>query len=154
MLRIRAILLPADFSECSQRAFHLARALARDYQARLVVVYVATTPPFVQPAELQRALSGPSGYGAELQARLRQDYAVDARTNIEYHVCDGEPVSEVVRAAGDLGCDLIVMGTHGRTGLGRALMGSVAEEVLRRAPCPVMTVKWPLAECPPPAASG
>jgi universal stress protein A len=145
MLRVRSILLPADFSECSQRAFHLARTLARDYRARLVVLHVATPPPFVHPGELQRALEGPDGYGAELEAQLRHRYAADPRTEVEYRVCDGDPVSEIVRLAGELGCDLVVMGMHGRTGLSRLLVGSVTEEVLRAAPCPVVTVKWPLA---------
>jgi nucleotide-binding universal stress UspA family protein len=59
---------------------------------------------------------------------------------------DGEPYAEILRVAEDDGCDLIVMGTHGRTGLRRLLMGSVAEQVLRQASCPVLTVKTPFPE--------
>jgi len=55
-----------------------------------------------------------------------------------------DPAGEILRLAAEVECDLIVLGTHGRTGLGRVLLGSVAEQVLRRAPCPVLTVKMPL----------
>ena len=66
--------------------------------------------------------------------------------NIERVLREGNPAEEIVRLAGERGCDLIVMGTHGRRRLGRLLMGSVAEQVLRRAPCPVLTVKGEPAE--------
>jgi nucleotide-binding universal stress UspA family protein len=56
---------------------------------------------------------------------------------------EGDPVTQILRIAGEENCELIVMGIHGRTGLGRLLMGSVAEQVVRRAPCPVLTVKMP-----------
>jgi nucleotide-binding universal stress UspA family protein len=65
-------------------------------------------------------------------------------TGIEYLLADGIPAEEIVKVASDRGCDLIVMGTHGRTGVGRLLLGSVAEEVMRKAPCPVLTLKHPL----------
>jgi nucleotide-binding universal stress UspA family protein len=56
----------------------------------------------------------------------------------------GNTPSEIVRVAKEIGCDLIVMGTHGRTGLGRVFMGSVAEEILKKAPCAVLTLKTPM----------
>ena len=145
MLTIRAILVAADFSACSEDAFRVARALARDYRARLIVLHVATPPPFITPGELQRALQRPDGYRAELEGRLRLVYAVDSPGSVEYRVQDGDPAVEILGVAREAGCDLIVMGTHGRTGLDRLLMGSVAEQVVRKAPCPVLTVKIPLA---------
>jgi nucleotide-binding universal stress UspA family protein len=144
MMNIRAILVAADFSGCSEDAFWVARALARDYQARLIVLHVATPPPFVTPGELQRALERPDGYRAQLESRLRQFYAAGSPAEVEYRVQEGDPVVEILGVAQEVGCDLIVMGTHGRTGLGRLLMGSVAEQVVRKAACPVLTVKVPL----------
>ena len=144
MLTIRAILVAADFSACSEDAFRVARALARDYRARLIVLHVATPPPFVTPGELQRVLERPDGYRAELEGRLRQVYAADSPAGVEYRVQDGDPTVEILGVAREASCDLIVMGTHGRTGLGRLLLGSVAEQVLRKAACPVLTVKVPL----------
>jgi nucleotide-binding universal stress UspA family protein len=144
MLNIRAILAAADFSACSEDAFRLACALARDYGARLIVLHVATPPPLVTPGELQRALQRPDGYAAELEGRLRTVYAADSPAEVEYRVQDGDPAVEILGVAREARCDLIVMGTHGRTGLGRLLMGSVAEKVVRKAVCPVLTVKVPL----------
>jgi nucleotide-binding universal stress UspA family protein len=144
VLSIRTILVAADFSGCSEDAFRVARALARDYRARLIVLHVATPPPFVTPGELQRVLERPDGYRAELRSRLHQVYAADSPGEVEYRVQDGDAAVEILGVAREASCDLIVMGTYGRTGLGRLLMGSVAEQVVRKAACPVLTVKVPL----------
>jgi nucleotide-binding universal stress UspA family protein len=143
MLNLRAILVAADFSACSEDAFRVARALSRDYRAHLIVLHVATPSPLVTPGELERAFQRPDGYRAELESRLRLVYAADSPTEAEYRVQDGDPAVEILGAAREACCDLIVMGTHGRTGLGRLLMGSVAEQVVRKASCPVLTVKTP-----------
>jgi nucleotide-binding universal stress UspA family protein len=68
----------------------------------------------------------------------------DYLTGVEYRVLDGAPAVEILEAARQVQCDLIVLGTHGHTGLERLVMGSVAEEVMRKAKCPVLTVKVPL----------
>jgi nucleotide-binding universal stress UspA family protein len=60
---------------------------------------------------------------------------------MEYKLAKGDPASPIIKVAEEMACDLIVLGTHGRTGLGRVLMGSVAEHVMRSAPCPVLVVK-------------
>jgi len=138
----RTILCPTDFSELSGEAFHLAAALARDHGARLVVLHVAAPPPGVNYAEMEKALARPDGCRRELEDRLR-GYAAPAGVAVEHRLAEGEPAAEVLRAAEDVGCDLIVMGTHGRTWLRRALMGSIAEQVVRRAPCPVLTISGP-----------
>jgi nucleotide-binding universal stress UspA family protein len=72
---------------------------------------------------------------------------------VERRLEEGDPIGEILRAAAEVPCDLIVMGTHGRTGLARLLMGSVAEEVVRKAPCPVVTVKTPFPVATPTPAS-
>jgi nucleotide-binding universal stress UspA family protein len=75
---------------------------------------------------------------------LRHVYAADSPAGVEYRVQHGDPAVEILGVAREASCDLIVMGTHGRTGLGRLLMGSVAEQVVRKAACPVLTIKVPL----------
>ena len=141
MYQIRHVLHPTDFSNCSERAFQLAGSVARDYGARLLVLHVATPPPLVSPGELERVLERPAGYRGELEKKLRQLRWPDASVTIDYRLEVGEPVAEILRICRECNSDLIVMGTHGRTGMSRLLMGSVAEEVLRKASCPVMTVK-------------
>ncbi len=146
MFPVRTILHPTDFSPCSEYAFRLACSLARDYQARLIVFHVAEPPPFFTPGELQRVLQGPSGFRADLEERLRQFQVPGLDVSTEYRLEDGNAAVEIVSMAQKAPCDLIVMGTHGRTGLSRLLTGSVAEQVLRQAPCPVLTVKYPVPE--------
>jgi nucleotide-binding universal stress UspA family protein len=145
MKPIDTILIPADFSACSEDAFQLGRALARDYHARLLVLHVASPPLGVTPGELQKVLDRPNGYRGDLTRRLRQVYGAESPVGADYRVEDGDPAAEILRVAREARCDLIVMGTHGRTGWGRLLMGSVAERVMREAGCPVITVKVPSA---------
>jgi nucleotide-binding universal stress UspA family protein len=77
---------------------------------------------------------------------LRQPQAADVKVPLEHQLRQGDPANEILRVAQEIPCDIIVLGMHGRTGLGRLLMGSVAEQVVRRAPCPVLTVKAPFPE--------
>jgi nucleotide-binding universal stress UspA family protein len=92
-----------------------------------------TLEPFETPKE-----------AAELRHRLDAVRPSVPNVTAEHVLLTGDEATEIVRLAVDEGFDLIVMGTHGRTGLSRLLMGSVAEQVLRRAPCPVLTVKQPI----------
>jgi nucleotide-binding universal stress UspA family protein len=145
MMLIRTILHPTDFSEQAQHAFAAACSLARDHSARLVVLYVRA-PSVVAYGELGPIVSDPIQTPADVEASLAALHLPDPGVEVEYRTAEGDPAAEVVRLAGVVGANLIVMGTHGRTGLGRLLMGSVAEAVLRRAPCPVLTLKAPLFE--------
>ena len=140
MLAIKNILVPIDFSERSYNAFEMASALARDHRAGLTLLHVRemVAAPF---GEMGMAAPVDLPNREELLDRLAKLEPADESINVEYLVVEGGPAEEIIRAAVDHGCDLIVMATHGRTGLGRLLMGSVAEEVMRKAPCPVMTLK-------------
>jgi nucleotide-binding universal stress UspA family protein len=141
MLAIKTILHPTDFSERSDFAFRLACALARDYGARLVILHVAE-PPAAVAAE--GVLMLPPTIDLEpLRARLQQLRPEDPKIMVEHCLVQGGAAEEILQVAQERKCDLIVMGTHGRTGLGRLLMGSVAEQVVRKASCPVLTVKTP-----------
>jgi nucleotide-binding universal stress UspA family protein len=143
MLAIRTILHPTDFSTHSAQAFQMACALARDYQARLIVLHVEA-PPVAILGGMPALPPLPEEYDREnLEKRLRCIQPPDPAVQVEHRLVTGEPVAEILRMAQEQSCDLIVMGTHGRTGLGRLLMGSIAEQVVRKAPCLVLTVKSP-----------
>lgn len=139
MPKINTILMPIDFSDPSQQALDLAFALSRDLQARLIVLHVASPPPSVPYNEFEKVLHESSDVRRELEEKLRQCQKPDC--NAEFRLQEGDPADEIIRMAQETHCDLIVMGTHGRSGLAHLLMGSVAEKVLRRASCPVLTVK-------------
>jgi universal stress protein A len=135
---IQTILHPTDFSERSESAFHLACLLARDHGARLIVLHVI--PPPVSHGEVV-ARQQPNGYREQMCDWLHGLQAPGSGVDIDHRLTDGEPYAEILRVAEDDSCDLIVRGTHGRTSLARLLMGSVAEQVVRRTSCPVLTVK-------------
>jgi nucleotide-binding universal stress UspA family protein len=143
MLPIRTILHPTDFSKQAEFAFQLACSLARDYGAELYIVHVVT-PPVVVYGEGVLPVA-PENYQAELREKLNRLHATDPKVRVLHRLVEGEPVDEILHMAKETGCDLIVMGTHGRRGLGRVLMGSVAEKIVRTAPCPVVTVREPSA---------
>jgi nucleotide-binding universal stress UspA family protein len=138
MIRIRKILYSTDFSPYSNQAYFHAIALAEKHQASLTILYVYV--PGV-------SVPGLAGNGAPdrryWQEQLEQIRPVDPTIPVHHVLLEGDPAAEIVRYAHDAGMDLIVMGTHGRTGLERLLMGSVAEKVMRESPCSVMVVKLP-----------
>lgn len=142
MLPLATILHPTDFSEHSEFAFRLACALARDYNARLVLLHVLPPPMVIYAGGPVPAETWPSI--DEAREKLHQLEGHAHRVRVESQVMEGDPVDMILRAAEETHSDVIVMGTHGRTALSRLLLGSVAESVLRRAPCPVLTAK-PLA---------
>jgi nucleotide-binding universal stress UspA family protein len=155
MRTIKTILHPTDFSRHSDYAFRLACSLARDHGARVVALHVVT-PPAVVYGEGVLA-SWPQGSEAQAQNQLSLLQPPQG-VQMERRLGHGDAATEILRVAGETGCELIVMGTHGWTGLGTLPMGSVAVQVVRRAPCPVLTVKTPLGqrptEEPVPAAAG
>jgi nucleotide-binding universal stress UspA family protein/quercetin dioxygenase-like cupin family protein len=156
---IQTILHPTDFSDNSWYAFQTACVLARENNALLVLLHVI--PPSVSPlvTELPPNPLQPAESQDSLKGRFSWPEPPDPSIRVEHRVAEGDAPQEVLRLALALPCDLIVMGTHGRTGLSRLLAGSVAEEVLRNAPCPVLAVKTPLraavqAEVESPAKPG
>jgi universal stress protein A len=140
MLRIATILHPTDFSPIAEHAFHLACSLARDHGGRIIVLHVAE-PPIVGYGGVMTP--PPKGDWKAMEDQLARVYVPDARIPIEHLLVEGTPVAEILRVAQESNCDLIVMGSHGRTGLAHLLMGSVAEHVVRKATCPVLIAKSP-----------
>ena len=142
MLPVHTILHPTDFSAPSAYALGLACALARDYGARLIALHVAHVPPvFASEGMVPPA---PEEIRAEAEEQLRQLPVPQDDVRVERRLELGDAAGEILRVAAEVDASLIVMGTHGRTGLGRLLMGSVAEQVVRRAACPVLTVTRPV----------
>src|SRR5262245_29686943 len=138
MYTIRRILHPTDFSPAAIAALRVACVMAERYDAELTLLHV-WDPEFATGDERQPYV--PANSLEEALAWL-DSIAIPAPAVRSYrHLVVGNPVNEIVMEAKEGASDLIVMGTHGRTGLNRLLMGSVAEGVLRKAPCPVMTVR-------------
>lgn len=137
MVHIQRILYATDFSTYSNQAYFHAVALAEVHRASLTVVYVYA-PGFGTPTR-------PAG-GSDRQywqQQLEQIRPVNRGIPVRHVLLEGDPAAEIARYASENGTDLIVMGTHGRTGLERLLMGSVAERVMREALCSVLVVKLP-----------
>jgi nucleotide-binding universal stress UspA family protein len=146
MFNIRKILHPTDFSDEAALAFRVACDLAKQHGAEVVVLHVL--PPPVAWGEVV-ARRGPDGYEQQLWIEyLTPIHAVDPAVRVQHRMEEGPPAQRIVFVAEELGADVIVMGTHGRKGLSRLLMGSVAEHVLRTAPCPVLTVRAALVSGP------
>jgi nucleotide-binding universal stress UspA family protein len=136
MLAVRKILVPIDWSETSNRAFHLACSLARDHGAELVLLHVV-------PLAVMTTGPAPGDYLDHMREELTRTAATEPGICVQPLVLEGDPARAILEVARETHCNAIVMGTHGRTGLGHLLMGSVAEQVVRNAPCAVLTVKSP-----------
>jgi len=144
-MKIGTILHPTDFSRNSESAFHMACALARDYGARLVLLHVKPLPT-VAYGEFGALPPEATDHLEELKERLARMQPTNPVPAVDRYVVEGEIAWEILRLADQLKVDLIVLGTHGRSGIGRLLMGSVAELIVRKAACPVLTVKNPVPE--------
>jgi nucleotide-binding universal stress UspA family protein len=149
MLAIRKILHPTDFSERSEYAFRMAYSLARDHGSSLLVLHVVPVEPVVYG---EMILPPRDVNYQELKDKLLGLHGPDGCVRVERRLEEGRPAEEIVRVAEESHCDLIVMGTHGRTGLQRLLVGSVAEQVMRKGPCPVLTVKTPFPDSAVPSS--
>jgi len=138
MLPIRRILVPFDWSEPSNRVFQIAASLAQVQDAELIILYVVPPPAVMYGPPNQAYLE----HTREELCRIRPS---DPAIRVQHYLCEGVPAATILQMARENKCDLIVMGMHGRTGLRRALVGSVTEEVVRKAPCPVLTMTTAVA---------
>jgi universal stress protein A len=153
-MNVKSILLPIDFSHYTDAALAFASKLAAEARAKLFIIHVHDV----------RNLDAGMGEGAYLYAatmwedqqreaekRLREVVPTVAGVTVQHECLVGSPVPQILQFANSHEIDLIVMASHGRTGLSRLLMGSVAEGVVRKAQCPVLIVKQPFSE-PSPSA--
>jgi nucleotide-binding universal stress UspA family protein len=144
--QIQTVLHPTDFSDCSEAATRIARSLARDHGARLIILHVLPYDVILSETSIP---VDPEPYRAALEELGKQLDGPDLKFPVEPRFIQGDATAEILRTAAEVGCDLIVMGTHGRTGLGRLLLGNVAESVLPEAQCAVLVVKAPGRMAPP-----
>jgi len=142
---VKRILVPVDFSEHSKDALQYAADLGRHFHAELLLVYVVESVGY--PADL--------GYGQVNISAIEKDLSDRAKGELERlatkyaagnlritgHVHTGRPFVEIIRAAKEFEADMIVIATHGHTGVEHMLFGSTAEKVVRKAPCPVLVVR-------------
>jgi len=141
-MNARKILFPTDFSPASHEALHWATSLARDSGATLLIAHVEEPPMAYGGGEMYYGMDDEMTRD-ELRKTLLQVVPTDHNVPFDHMLLVGDPATAIVHAAEKEEADLIVLGTHGRTGLTRLLMGSVAESVVRRAKCPVLTIKQP-----------
>ncbi|MFM8987004.1 MAG: universal stress protein [Planctomycetia bacterium] len=136
---LKTVVFPTDFSTASDAALVHAEALARQQAARLLIVHVEEPPLAYGGGELYYGLPEPN---SERILKMLEDVKPsDPSVPFAHRLTMGDPAGEVVRIAADENAEMIVLGTHGRTGMTRLLMGSVAEAIVRRAPCPVLVYR-------------
>jgi nucleotide-binding universal stress UspA family protein len=137
----RKILFPTDFSHTGDAAFAMAESLAKERGARLIIVHVEEPVAAYGGGEFYYGTIEPNT--AELRKMLEKIVPKDPSVKFEHRLISGDPARAVAHLAEEEKVELIIMGTHGRTGLARMLMGSVAEGIVRRASCPVLTYRQP-----------
>lgn len=149
MLSLSKILVPVDLSPAATRVLAQAQDFALKFSASIDLLHVWTPPAMLAPEALITGVGTTEQPFLEWLGNSARDhlakFASDAASNgisIAGSYCElGDPASSIVEHAASGGYDLLVMGTHGRSGLSHVLMGSVAEKVVRRAPCAVLTVR-------------
>ena len=137
LFKLKRILVPVDFSECSDKALQYAIPFAKQFDAELTLLHVVQ--PYPVTPEMYTIDMLPGRYGKEdleALANIVPD-SVQCKTVLR----SGTPHIEIVGLAKELSIDLLILSTHGRTGLARAILGSTAEQVVRHAPCPVLVVR-------------
>ena len=145
MIRLKKVLLPTDFSESARHAFTYGLSFAREYEAELVLLHVVEnlTVGYASdlfPVPMAEVFQEISGYAKAELARLGEE-ARGRGVSVQELVVQGKPSVEIIRFAAENQVDMIVLGTHGKGVLDQALFGSTTERVVRRAPCPVLTVR-------------
>jgi nucleotide-binding universal stress UspA family protein len=141
---ITRILVPTDFSEPSEQAFTYARRLAHRFGASLHLLHVVNRPLLAEGLAAEAFMSDRTPMGSDMVEDAQRRLCKQAPEAASVDVVFGYAARSIVEHASRLGVDLIVMGSHGRTGIAHVLLGSVAEAVVRMAPCPVLTVRGPL----------
>ena len=146
-LVINKILIPVDFTDCSRRAFYVALEMAAKFQARCTVLFVQEpiTGRDWSPKKYKQAYQDLTRIEDGVKKRIGEfiedgNYEISEK-DFDVEIAVGKPFVEILRRARDVGVDLVIMGSHGKMAGDEVVMGSTAERVVRRAPCPVLVIK-------------
>ncbi len=147
MIKLKKVLVPTDFSDSARQALRYGMSFAKEYGAELVLLHVVEnlTVGYASdlfPVPMAEVFQEISGYAKSELAKLGEE-ARGRGLSVEEQVVQGKPSAEIIRYATEHEVDVIVLGTHGKGMLDQALFGSTTERVVRRAPCPVLTVRLP-----------
>jgi len=145
VIKLKKVLVPTDFSDSARHAFSYGVSFAREYKAELVLLHVVEnlTVGYASdlfPVPMAEVFQEISGYAKTELAKLAEE-AKQKGVAVSDVVAQGKPSAEIIRYAAENGVDMIVLGTHGKGMLDQALFGSTTERVVRRSPCPVLTVR-------------
>ena len=145
MIKLKKVLVPTDFSDSARHAFTYGVSFAREYKAELVLLHVVEnlTVGYASdlfPVPMAEVFQEISGYAKAELAKLAEE-ARQKGVAVSELVAQGKPSAEIMRHAAENDVDMIVLGAHGKGMLDQALFGSTTERVVRRAPCPVLTVR-------------
>lgn len=146
MFKLKKILYPTDFSEASLEALNYAVSFARNCQAKLILMHVVNEKIFSEGLSLAR-VAAPESLEQEMTAeagrQLKMLIPAEERQGLDWEmvILYGMPFLEIIRYAEENAVDMIVIGTHGRSGMEHIIFGSTAEKVVRKAHCPVLSVK-------------
>lgn len=142
--RMKKILVPIDFSDCAKKALQYATPLAQQYNAGITLLYVAPAPAYgggeYGIIDYSTVTTETTAAGEKRLERFAAD-EIRAEVAVERIVRTGSATAEIIDVAEHLPADIIVISTHGYSGLKHVLLGSVAEHVVRHAPCPVLVVR-------------
>jgi nucleotide-binding universal stress UspA family protein len=145
---IKKILVPIDFSDYSKSALKYAVNFCKNCNGEMILIYVVE--PVIYPPDFSMGQIAIPSVNAEWDERAKQELDKLAKEEIPDSVAiktiikTGKPFLEIIETAGELDVDLIIIATHGRTGVEHILFGSTAEKVVRKAPCPVLTIREPI----------
>lgn len=144
---IQNILAPIDFSDYSKNALKYAVQFAKDFKAKLYLVYVVE--PMIYPADFSMGQIAIPSTDIDLNRRAEEELqnlakSLSSGLVVETMIRTGKPFVEIIEAAKEKDIDLIILATHGHTGVEHLLFGSTAEKVVRKAPCPVLTLREPI----------
>ncbi len=144
---INNILAPIDFSDYSKNALKYAVEFAKEFDAKLYLIYVVE--PMIYPADFSMGQIAIPSTDIDLNTRAEEELKNLAKTinsdlKVETMIRTGKPFVEIIETAKEKDIDLIIIATHGHTGVEHLLFGSTAEKVVRKAPCPVLTLREPI----------
>jgi len=145
---IKKILIPIDFSDYSKQALRYTVTFAKNFNAKIYMIYVIE--PMIYPADFSMGQIAIPSSDINIDTRAKKELETlaknEIRPGIDYDISikTGKPFIEIIESAAELDVDLIIIATHGHTGMEHLLFGSTAEKVVRKAPCPVLTLREPI----------